>query len=203
MAAFSHLITASSPHGFHSACDQLNELVEQEESGEELVSLSSRLYSEGLAAADTKKWAEEVKALLFILHCYKEVEVKPSEKEIAAALDLNTFLSRTAIAFIVRCMATVKEIDATIEATSGSETPVEVMNRKLSNYGRLSNLKWRLGVALASSKSKNLSAPYVSLSFDVTTSDGSTRKETMEMTYLEFMDFYGKMAAVDEAMGTL
>ena len=198
---FRQLVT-SSPSGFHAACDRLNELLENSEAAEEIVKMAPRLHSEGLSAMENgnKGWEEELKAVMFILYCYTESEVKPEDKEIASALDLNTFLSRTSIAYIVRCLGSVREVEETIAASSGSETPVEVMNRKLSNYGRVTNLQWKLGVAIASSKCKNLSSPYVALSFDNTTSDGVTRKETMEMTYPEFSEFFSKLVEVDNAM---
>jgi hypothetical protein len=199
---FGQLVT-SSPNGFHAACDRLNVLLENEEAAEEIVKMAPRLYSGGLGAMESgnnKKWEEELKAVMFILYCYTESEVKPEDKEIASVLDLNTFLSRTSIAYIVRCLGSVRVIEDTIAATSGSETPVEVMSRKLSNYGRVTNLQWKLGVALASSKCKMLSSPYVALSFDTMTSDGVTRKETLEMTYQEFSDFFTKLTEVDAAM---
>ena len=200
--AFSHLVT-SSPQGFHFGCEKLNDLIEANEgsSAAELVRLSPKLYADGLSAIESnKKWIEEVKVLLFIFHCYFEASPKPEEKEIAMALDLNTSLSRTAITCIVKCVGCIREIEATIEATSSSETPVEVMSRKMSNYGRLSNLKWRLGVAVASSSCTNLSAPYVSLAFDITTSDGNEKRQTLELTYPEFQQFLRKLIQVDEAM---
>ena len=194
-------LVISSPHSFHAACDRLNRLLEEDGAmGEELVTLAPQLHSDGLSAVENKGMSEEMKAMLFIMHCYAEAEAKPEDKEIATALDLNTFLSRTSIGYVVRCLGAVREVEATVAATSGSETPVEVMNRKLSNYGRVTNLQWRLGVALASSKCKNISSPYVALSFDVTTSDGVTIKETMEMTYPEFSDFFSKLVEVDAAM---
>ena len=167
----------------------------------ELVRLSPKLYVDGLSAIQSdKNLIEEVKALLFIFHCYSEASTKPEDKEIAMALDLNTSLSRAAITCIVKCVGCIREIDATIQATSGSETPVEVMNRKMSNYGRVSNVKWRLGVAVASSTCKKLSAPYVSLAFDVTISDGTKKRHTLELTYSEFQQFLRKLIQVDEAM---
>tara|TARA_A100001035_G_C27683129_1_gene454078 strand:+ start:291 stop:839 length:549 start_codon:yes stop_codon:yes gene_type:complete len=179
----------------------MNDMMEEGRGAEELVELSPKLYADGLSAMDSdKKWDEEVKALLFIFHCYAEASPKPEEKEIAMALDLNTSLSRTAIACIVKCVGCIREIEATIEATSGSETPVEVMNRKMSNYGRVSNLKWRLGVAVASSTCKNLSAPYVSLAFDVTMSNGFKKRQTLELTYPEFQQFMRKLIQTEEAM---
>lgn len=199
---FSHLVI-SSPHGFHFACEKLNDLVEIDQKAEELVKLAPCLFTDGVSAVDSnKRWDEEVKALIFIFHCYTEAQPKPEDKEIAMALDLNTSLSRTAIACLVKCVGCVREIEATIEATSGSETPVEVMNRKMSNYGRISNLKWRLGVALASSHCKNLSAPYVSLAFDVTMSNGAKRRQNLELTFPEFHEFLGKFIEVDEAMSS-
>ena len=40
--------------------------------------------------------------------------MKPEDKEIASALDLNTFLSRTSIAYVVRCLGSVRVIEDTI-----------------------------------------------------------------------------------------
>ena len=132
--SFGQLI-ASPPHGFHAACDRLNELLENDEAmPERLVNLAPRLHSDGVSAVSKMESGEEIKAMMFILHCYAESETKPEDKEIASALDLNTFLSRTSIASLVKSIGAVREIDATVAATSSSETPVEVMNRKLSNF---------------------------------------------------------------------
>ncbi len=52
--------------------------------------------------------------------------------------------------------------------------------------GKMQNLKWRVGVAMSSNKCKSLGAPYVSLSFDVKETDGTTSHHSTELTYEQF-----------------
>lgn len=52
--------------------------------------------------------------------------------------------------------------------------------------GKMHNLKWRVGVAMSSNKCKSLGAPYVSLTFDVKETDGSSSQHSTELTYEQF-----------------
>jgi hypothetical protein len=50
----------------------------------------------------------------------------------------------------------------------------------------MQNLKWRVGVAVSSSKCKSLSSPYVLLSFDVRELDGTVTQHSCELSYEQF-----------------
>jgi hypothetical protein len=52
--------------------------------------------------------------------------------------------------------------------------------------GKLSNFKWRVGVALSSNKCKNLSSPYVLVSFDICELNGSIVHHACELSFEEF-----------------
>ena len=57
--SFGQLI-ASPPHGFHAACDRLNELLENDEAmPERLVNLAPRLHSDGVSAVT--RWSQAKK----------------------------------------------------------------------------------------------------------------------------------------------
>lgn len=52
--------------------------------------------------------------------------------------------------------------------------------------GKIQNLKWRVGVAMSSNKCKNLTSPYVLLTFDVKEVDGTFTHHSTELTYDQF-----------------
>ena len=52
--------------------------------------------------------------------------------------------------------------------------------------GQLINFKWKIGVALSSSRCSSLLAPYVGIAFDIKHSSGRVSSYTAELSYDEF-----------------
>lgn len=65
------------------------------------------------------------------------------------------------------------------------------------------DLKWKLGVAIASSSCSNLSSPYVALSWKVRDSNGSSTAHTAELTYSEFQEFLSTFRDISAVMDNL
>ena len=55
--------------------------------------------------------------------------------------------------------------------------------------GRLFDLQWKLGVSISSSNCSNLSAPFVSLSYKVSDTNGKAKGYSMELSFPEFQVF--------------
>ena len=54
------------------------------------------------------------------------------------------------------------------------------------------NFKWRVGVAMSSSKCKSLAHPYVLISFDIKEVDGSITHHSAELTFDQFKVCWGQ-----------
>ena len=183
MPNFAQLIL-SAPRGFVSGCKSYNTVVNDGAQADHVVEACRVSYKEdrpvnasqfgsGQVKGD-HDLIEEVKVLSYIVYCFEHAAPKPTVPEMAAVLDSNTFLTRDAITGII---AGIDSVMSTKETASADEDdiPDNVFEelRKTSNFGRLSNLQWRLGVALASSTCSSLSTPYISLSFDIVDNNGS------------------------------
>ena len=65
------------------------------------------------------------------------------------------------------------------------------------------DLKWKLGVSISSSSCSNLSSPFVSLSFKIRDSNGTSTSHTTELTYSEFQDFLTTFRDISAVMDNL
>ena len=200
MPTFAHLVL-SAPQGFIAGCKQFNATVETNAAAKDsIVEACMVSRREDHSVTDTSmNWPEEVKVLSFLVNCFERALPRPTVPEMASALDTSTFLAREAITVIIA------SIDSVINHNSSTEVKMDALmeNRKTSNFGRLSNLQWRLGVSLSSSTCQNLSAPYVALSFDIVDNNGCKTVHTTEMTYSEFVKFQADFAKVDNVMNRM
>ena len=183
MPSFVQLIL-SAPRGFILGCNAYNALVNDEAQRDLVIEACRVSYKEDRPVNASQyrsgqsqgghDFIEEVKVLSYIVYCFDHASPKPTVPEMAAVLDSNTFLNRDAITAIIAGIDSVKSEKESAPAGE-DEIPDNIFEelRKTSNFGRLSNLQWRLGVALSSSKCARLSTPYVSLSFDIVDNNGS------------------------------
>jgi hypothetical protein len=65
------------------------------------------------------------------------------------------------------------------------------------------DLKWRLGVAVASSGCSNLSSPFVALSWKIRDSNGSSAPHSAELTFAEFQDLLSTFRDIATVMDNL
>ncbi len=200
MPGFAHLVL-SAPQGFIAGCKQFNSTVETNAAAKDsIVEACVVSRREDHSVTDTSmSWPEEVKVLSYLVNCFERASPKPTVPEMASTLDTNTFLAREAITVIIA------GIDSVINSNSSTAVKMDALMeiRKTSNFGRLSNLQWRLGVSLSSSSCQNLSAPYVALSFDVVDNNGRKTVHTTEMTYSDFVKFQADFAKVDNVMNAM
>ncbi|RYH31797.1 hypothetical protein EON65_01915 [archaeon] len=167
MPHFEQLIL-SAPIGFVNICQKLNALAESKEEV-----LNKHTSAAWLLATDNCTNSEdEVKAIAFIVKSMKQAQPACSLSQTAIILASNTVLTKDCIEKI---LLKVKEYSTT--KTDKSEQAL---------HGRLKNLKWRIGVALSSNTCRNLLAPYVNLSFEVTNSEGKPSPVCLELTYEQF-----------------
>ncbi len=200
MPGFAHLVL-SAPQGFIAGCKQFNSTVETNAAAKDsIVEACVVSRREDHSVTDTSmSWPEEVKVLSYLVNCFERASPKPTVPEMASILDTNTFLAREAITVIIA------GIDSISNSNSSTAVKMDALMeiRKTSNFGRLSNLQWRLGVSLSSSSCQNLSAPYVALSFDVVDNNGRKTVHTTEMTYSDFVKFQADFAKVDNVMNAM
>jgi len=64
-------------------------------------------------------------------------------------------------------------------------------------------MDWRLGVAIKSSNSTNLSSPYVSLLFKVTDGNNTVSSHTVEVTLAEFQELAKNLSDMSQLMESL
>ena len=199
MPGFAHLVL-SAPQGFIAGCKQFNDTVETNAAAKDsIVEACMVSRREDHSVTDTSmSWPEEVKVLSYLVNCFERALPKPTIPEMASTLDTSTFLSREAITIII---AGIDSVMNSNRSTVKMDALME--NRKTSNFGRLSNLQWRLGVSLSSSSCQNLSSPYVALSFDVVDNNGCRTVHTTEMSYSEFVKFQADFAKVDNVMNAM
>jgi len=183
MSNFAELILGA-PRGFVAGCKAFNSLVDADDGGaacDAVVDACRVSYMEdrpvsGSSSSLNISHVEEVKVLSYIVYSSEHTAgaPKPTVPEMAAVLDNNSFLSRNAITKIIAGIDSVTTKAKKAVAADTDDIPENVFEelRKTSNFGRLSNLQWRLGVALQSSKCQSLNAPYVALSFDIVDNNG-------------------------------
>ena len=202
MPGFAHLVL-SAPLGFIAGCKRLNEvIVTNAHAKDSIVKACSVSYGEDRSVSQTTlEFQEEVKILGFIINCFERASPKPTVPEMVSVLDNSTFLSREAIALIISGIDSVMS-SKTSEKDAATSSAISE-HRKTVNFGRLSNLQWRLGVALSSSFCQNLCAPYVALSFDIVDTNGSKTLHTTEMTYVDFMKFQAEFQKVNSVMSAM
>jgi hypothetical protein len=117
------------------------------------------------------------------------LNIKSIAKPLAKLLDAYTTLSKVVIeAFVLNfdpCNISEAEGKPT-ESTSDNETSkIDTLVRA----GRLENLSWRVGLALASNTADKIASPYVQLKFFIRQPSGESKAHCVEMTYNEFRDF--------------
>ena len=207
MPSFTQLVL-SAPAGFVKGCRTYNKTLEvNSDANDEIVQTCAVSFQGDHPANESiTNYIEEVKVLSYIVYCYGHATPKPTVPEMASTLDSNTFLTRDAITAIIAGIDTVTNANANANASANtkdnnnnsSNNNIDI--RKSSNFGRLSNLNWRLGVALSSSNCKNLSSPYVALSFDLIDNNGNKSVHTTEMSYGDFMKFHAEFRKVNQIM---
>jgi len=200
MPGFAHLVL-SAPQGFIAGCKQFNVTIESSPNAKDaIVEACVVSRREDHSVTDTSmSWPEEVKVLSYLVNCYERASPKPTLPEMASTLDTSTFLAREAITVIIAGIDSV--MNGNSSTTVKADALLEI--RKTSNFGRLSNLQWRLGVSLSSSSCQNLTAPYVALSFDIVDNNGCKTVHTTEMTYSEFVKFQADFQRVDNVMNAM
>ena len=203
MPTFESIIIGA-PAGFSQSCCDLNSLVATDSDLLSAITIKSFSSANFVPSeASEVKYYNEIKAINFIVRSYKAASPVPTFPQMASNLGLNSLLSRDCVE---------KIIVAIQKASSDLEVQVipilsQVRSRRLFFYvmrtnfnstlyhystscmqlsGKLRNLKWRVGVAMSSSKCKNLSAPYVLLSFDVMEVDGTVSHHSTELNYQQF-----------------
>mmetsp|Transcript_8071 Transcript_8071/g.13430 ORF Transcript_8071/g.13430 Transcript_8071/m.13430 type:complete len:193 (+) Transcript_8071:59-637(+) len=192
MPSFETLI-AGAPLGFCQSCTSVNALaVEDANTISTLVSKLIVSPNSVSMSASEEKYSEQIRCIDFILRCYKAAVPSPEAPQMAAVLDTCSLLNRKTVEIIV---VTIQEIYA-----KGSPAVSSLLSQ---SSGKLLNLKWRVGVAIASSKCKSLGHPYVLLTFDIKETDGSLSHHSMELTYDEFRSVHASFEKVALTMDQL
>ncbi|KAJ1433294.1 hypothetical protein B484DRAFT_478419 [Ochromonadaceae sp. CCMP2298] len=188
MPAFESCL-ASAPLGFCQACCEVNSLAETDpEYLAALVAKSLSCANFLPSNAADKAHYNQIKALNFITRSYRGATPVPSFPQMAAALDTSSLLTRDAV-------------EKVVVAIQQTETPsVGSLLSQIS--GKLSNLRWRVGVASSSSRC-DLCHAYVLLSFDVRHIDQSVSQHSVELTYAQFTEFKAAFERVALAMNSL
>ena len=177
------------PLGFINGCGVCNTL-EDPSSVVELAVQSARTSGSAPSSSSSSSPKDRaVKSLVYIINARNQSQPAPEVTELASVLDLHTTLSRLCITALAAGLEVYP-----IPAEGGLPA---------SQSAKLSNLHWRLGVALASSTCKSLLSPYVSLSFNVKDGNGNTKVHTSELTYREFSEFHATLQEVQRKMETL
>ncbi len=120
-------------------------------------------------------WKLALSAATYLGRTMQQASPAVDAKVAAATLDSSTTLSRLAI----------EKILFSWEAAAAEGT----VKAAIHQGGTLFGLKWRIGVALDSSTVKNLTAPYVTLSFNVRQTSGTVESHSLELTIPEFKNF--------------
>jgi hypothetical protein len=202
MPTFEHLVMAA-PAGFIQSCSDLNNLANGEPAV--LASFVSRsLTTANLVASDSAEAQQShiIKAVNFIVRSYKSASPQPTFPQMAATLDQHTMLTRECVEKIIVAIQGNGAEESAVVPLLSQVTPRQrhgwsfvakflifpillfVTTTQLS--GKMQNFKWRVGVAVSSSKCKNLSSPYVLVSFDVRELDGAVTQHSCELSYDQF-----------------
>lgn len=186
-----HISICGAPPGFKKGCVALNSLLGSPNGLSIISSLvtlctSSRIYVPK-ENEENAQFQDEIQTLNYMVRAFRNCDAPPSQPEISSILESFTFLSKECIDCIVPSIAT---------ATSVSEAAD-------NKSGQLINFKWKIGVALSSSRCSSLLAPYVGIAFDIKHSSGRVSSYTAELSYDEFKVFYYKFDEVGKALDSI
>lgn len=190
MPSFNILII-SGPLGFTQFCKDLNELVKDEIKFNEIVSnsFSSIITNSALPIGNNKIENNCINGVAFICRCCIQAAPTPEDKEIAISLNNNTTLSRKVIESLVVIYNEMKENTTVL-------TPK-------NSVGQLTDVTWKLGVALQSSQCAQLLTPFVSLQLRVSDARGRSCTHPLEMTPAQFAALRSTVAEIVAEMDAL
>lgn len=200
MPTFESIIIGA-PAGFSQSCCDLNSLVATDSDSLSTITIKSFSSANFVPSeASEVKYYNEIKAINFIVRSYKAASPVPTFPQMASTLDLNSLLSRDCVEkIIVAIQKASSDLEVQVIPILSQVLPMKlffyVMHTNFNSTlftlrmqlsGKMRNLKWRVGVAMSSSKCKNLSSPYVLLSFDVMEVDGTVSHHSTELNYQQF-----------------
>jgi hypothetical protein len=180
------------PTGFPEGCLALNSILEGPD-GEAalasllLVCLNCHQYILKVNEAN-EKYQREIKAINYMIMSHQNCDPVPNSKQVAAALDSHSFLSRECIEKIALSLQTLE---------GNSLDFVHNANNQLEN------LRWKIGVSLSSESCDQLLFSYVSIYFDIKHGNGLSTPHTAELSYEEFKAFYSTLDKVGRVLDSM
>lgn len=179
------------PTGFSEGCLALNSIFAGPDGDSILANLLSVcLKSLNYIPKESKEteYQNEIKIINYIIRSYRNCDPVPNSKQVAAALDSHSFLSRECIEKIALSLEALKE---------------NSMDFVHNGNNKLENLKWKIGVSLSSKLCDKLLSPYVSISFDIKHANGLSTPHTAELSYEEFKAFYSTFDKVGNLLDSM
>ncbi len=170
------------PAGFGSSISAMNSM-----SAPNLEALIGSVMTEHFSAVTVDE-DRAVSGAISYLH-RGVVEHKVDAAELKASLGMCTEASGATVEILVRLL-------------TGTSEPL-ARSKSAFNIGQLTNLEWKLGVAVASSQCNALLTPFVSLELHVSDTNGETRIQTVELTYSEFQTMSKTMTEVASKLDRL
>ena len=191
MPSFEVLIVGA-PLGFTKGCRAFNALLKSNAESSQKLLQTAVAASRNIVENSTKsELKDEYDSLLYIFTSMTNATPVINDSAlIISILDMNTYLSTDAINSIVAAKEFANQSAAASAVISAATNGIE-------------NLKWKIGVSIASSSCNNLMAPFVSLSFDVKEKSGQLRSHSFELMYSEFQEFHRMFAQVASVMDNM
>lgn len=207
----------ATPSGSAAAFSQINLAVESLDAFESLVKdvfcfdetshggVDTARFSQIFRDAGIQLSDEDVQNIINYLHyvgrgCTR-YKTGGDGKILHDALVSYTDLSEAATAAIVRSWVAAENNRTGGPEKDGDSNHAAV--ERAFSIGELVGLEWKLGVAIASSRCQNLSAPFVELIFRVADRNGMVSTQHVELTYLEFQEMVKTFGHVASQLETL
>jgi hypothetical protein len=194
MPSFESCILAPPP-GFVAGCRALNSKSKTQLGfGEAVHSGIDIVKTNCISSLDyTRREAQPLNALgvvTYLTMSWFLSTPKPSEKDVATFLDLNSALSRDVIEAFVTTYNDVNQAHQLASAPSSVK------------LGKIQKLSWKVGVTISSSKCADINAPYVQISLLLREAGNHLSCHQIELSYDDFLkitaDFTNVFTKLDE-----
>lgn len=169
------------PPGFIAGCRALNSKFKNQTRSVEtfrggVVDILKMGYISALHVSRSEVYAMDALGVVtYLITSWISSTPRPSAKEAAIFLDLNSALSRDVIEMLVTTFCEVARADQSVFVTS------------TVNSGKVERLRWKLGVAVGSSKCADINAPYVQISLQLRLPGDYFLSRKVELSYDDFL----------------
>lgn len=168
------------PSGFVAGCRALNKKFETKIGfGETILSGINIVKTRFTSSLDySKNKAQTLNTygvVTYLASSWLSSTPKPSAKEVATFLDLNSVLSRDVIKAFVTTYTEVSRADQLVSVPSSVQ------------LAKIEKLAWKVGVALTSSKCADSNSPYVRISLQLQEPGSYLLFRKVELSYDDFL----------------